>query len=114
MSDHTITQVAAEKIHSMVLADGGGPGDIKPDYGYFPWNDSLKQIAQGLQGTAIWILVILFIAGVVGWLGGKFGGSGAMQKLGWGILIFCALGAALVAGAGAIIGWSTGINIFHA
>jgi hypothetical protein len=101
---------ALRAAHGRILADG--PSDIKPDYSFFPWNNTLRSIAEGLQGTAIWILVIFLIVGVLGWLGGHFAGSGGMQKIGWGVLIACIMGAILVAGAGSLIGWAVGINIF--
>lgn len=101
-----------EKLGAVALADDGGLSKMRPNYTYLPFNGTLKQIAQGMQGTVIIVMVIAFILAVAFWVMGRFGSSGPMQRIGWGAMIVCLVGAALTAGAGVAISWATGINVF--
>lgn len=84
-----------------------GPSDIKPDYSYFPFMNQLIKIASGIQGAAIYVLVILVILGAVGVIMGKLGSSNMAQRIGWGMVVMALIGAAVVASAGGLVLWAT-------
>ncbi|RBP98835.1 hypothetical protein [Bifidobacterium xylocopae] len=95
-----------------VAADDGGMSNLKPNMGYFPWNATLRDIAGGLQGTVLWCLVILLIVAAVGFIASRVLSSGNMQHYSWILMIGCLIVAAIVASAGGIIWWASGIPVF--
>lgn len=84
-----------------------GPGDIKPDYGYFPWTDTLADIAGGVSANVVIIVVICALVGVGGLLAGKLSSSNMMSKIGWGVLITSLVCIVLAVNAGQIADWAT-------
>lgn len=100
-------------IPGLILAAGPPePKDIKPDFGYFPVNQTLFNIAQGLEGSGLIIMVILFSLGALGVIVGKFSHTQTWSRIGWGTLIACLIVAALLGCAGGAINWAYHINIF--
>lgn len=103
----TITTLAARLASAAPAAAVNGPGDVSPDYGYFPFMGTLVNIANGVSGAVIVVLVILAVIGVVLIVAGKLGSSNVAQRVGWGILVVCVVAAAIAANAGGIINWGT-------
>lgn len=97
-----------DKVHSSlyrILAEG--PGDIKPDYSYFPFMPRLNSLASGVAGVVVTVLVILLIVGILGVIVGKLGSSNTAQRIGWGVAVACLIAAAIVGSAGGLIVWAT-------
>lgn len=82
-----------------------GPTDITPDYEFFPTTDLLAQIGGGLQASAIILVGIAFIIGVVTIAFSKAAGSHKMQSVGWVVVIICVICAALIGSTWNIIDW---------
>lgn len=85
---------------------------MKPDYGYLPWNDTLRDIGQGIQGSAIYALVICLVLALVAWAFSQFSNSNTVSKIGFRAMVICLGAAAGVASAGLAIQWATGIKVF--
>jgi len=77
-----------------------------PDFGYFPFMDTLYQIAQGIQGAALVILVVLIVVAAVSWVAGRATSSQTMQRVSVGALITCGVGAMLVGASWAFVRWA--------
>lgn len=92
----------------MVLAD---PKDITPNYSYFPFMDTLKQIASGFEGMSLIICVILLVAAAILFGASKLTSSPAAARVTGTVFIVCLVLAAVIAGAGGLISWATGIPL---
>lgn len=92
----------------MVLA---GPSDVKPDYSYFPFMKTLMDIAKGFQGMALIICVILLIAAAIMFGASKMTSSQTAARVTGLIFVVCLVLAAVIAGAGGLINWATGIPL---
>lgn len=96
-----------------LLADGKLK-EMKPDYGYFPWNETIINIVQGMQGTALYVMVGVFVLAVACVAVGHFFlKSRLMQTVGWGVVIVTVVCAALIASAGGFIDWGSQQILFH-
>lgn len=94
----------------LILAKGG-PADVKPDYSYFPFMDTLRDIASGFMGMALIICVILLIAAAILFGASKLTSSPAASRVTGIVFIVCLVLAAVIAGAGGLISWATGIPL---
>lgn len=92
---------------AMVLAD---PKGITPDYSYFPFMATLNKIAAGFEGMALIICVILLVAAAILFGASKLTSSPAARVTGT-VFIVCIVLAAVIAGAGGLISWATGIPL---
>lgn len=98
---------------AVFLADGRLQ-EIKPDYGFFPWNETIISVVQGVQGSALYILVGVFVVSAVCIAVGHFFlKSKLMQTIGWGVLISTVIIAALISQAGGFIDWGSRQILFH-
>lgn len=88
------------------------PSDLKPDYDYLPFNDTLSQIGSGIIGTVVIVMVILFAVGCVMVAVGKMGDRGGMTKIGIGFIVFSLAIVALVANSGQLTEWATTLDLF--
>jgi hypothetical protein len=88
-----------------------GPGDIKPNYSYFPFTQTIADIAGGIQANVIIILGILFIIGVVAVVAAKSAGSQKMQSVGWGVVVGDVVAMMLVGSVWAIVTWGSNQQI---
>lgn len=98
---------------AVLLADGKLK-QMKPDYGYFPWNETIITIVQAMQGSALYILAGVFVAAVACVsIGHFFLKSRLMQTVGWGVVITTVICSALIASAGGFIDWGSQQILFH-
>lgn len=93
---------------AMVLAD---PNGIKPDYSYFPFMATLNKIAAGFEGMALIICVILLVAAAILFGASKLTSSTTAARVTGTVFIVCIVLAAVIAGAGGLISWATGIPL---
>ena len=88
------------------------PSDLKPDYDYLPFNHTLSQIGSGIIGTAVIVMVSLFVVGCVMVVVGKMGDRGGVTKVGIGFIVFSLVIVALVANSGRLTEWATTLDLF--
>uniref|UniRef100_UPI00359C75AF hypothetical protein n=1 Tax=Bifidobacterium adolescentis TaxID=1680 RepID=UPI00359C75AF len=93
---------------AMVLAD---PAGITPDYSYFPFMATLNKIAAGFEGMALIVCVILLVAAAILFGASKLTSSPAAARVTGTVFIVCIVLAAVIAGAGGLISWATGIPL---
>lgn len=85
--------------------------DIQPNFDYFPFNSTIRQITSGVQGSILIVLVLLFILAVAGTIFSKFViRSRVLAGIGFSVIILIVAAAGLIAQAGGFIDWGSNIN----
>lgn len=79
---------------------------------FFPWMQTLRDMAGGIMSTVIVISVIAFIVAALILMVGKLSSSSDLSRKSTTILITVVMLAALVGGASGVIAWATGLQLF--
>lgn len=96
-------------IIAKLLADG--PSDLKPDYGYLPFTSLVKDLVEGFMGMALYLVVGCLVAAALAWIAGKVSSSGAVGKISALVLLWALIGATIIAAAGSLVSWFSGLPI---
>lgn len=88
-----------------------GPSGVEPTYDA-PWMGLLNDGAGWVLGTLLVVVVVLLAVGALMWIAGKLGGSSRAQDVGITILLWTVLGAIVIGGAGGLISWAAGLDLF--
>lgn len=89
-----------------------GPADVTPNYD-LPIINTLTDLAGGVQGAVLLVIVILLVCAVVAWGAGKAFNSSGVQKVGIGAIIVCIAGAAIVGSAGGFVDWGSQLQLLN-
>ncbi|QCU77993.1 hypothetical protein E7744_07205 [Citricoccus sp. SGAir0253] len=95
---------------AVTLAGGYNPG-ISPNFNA-PWLPTVQSVGGMVVATAIVVLGIVVVAGLLMWVAGKLGAGGRAQETGLSILLWGVVAAAVIGSIGGIIAWATGIPLF--
>lgn len=88
-----------------------GPGDVSPTYDA-PWMGLLNDGAGWVLGTLLVVVAVLLGVGALMWIAGKLGGGSRAQEVGITIVLWTVVGAIVIGGAGGLIAWAAGLELF--
>ena len=88
------------------------PSDMKPDYDYLPFTQTLADIGNGVIGTVVIAAVICLAVGALLFLVGKFAtSSDTMTKVGARFFVAALIAIAFMAGSGKLAQWATTVDL---
>lgn len=88
--------------------------DINPDVrpnSNAPFIATLRDIAGSIMLAAIIIAVIAMIVGAILFVFGKIGGNGRAQDVGFMVIIWVLVGAAVIGSASGLVAWGSGLSL---
>lgn len=90
------------------------PADINP--GVTPNSDApfiptLQNLAGSIMMACIVIAVIALIIGAVLFIMGKIGGNGRAQDVGFMVMVWVLVGAAVIGSASGLVAWGSGLQL---
>lgn len=88
------------------------PSDMKPDYDYLPFAQTIADIGNGFIGLFIIVSVVGVAAGALMFFVGKlFAHSDRMTNIGAGVFIVAFVAVAIMAGSGQLTEWATTVKL---
>lgn len=87
------------------LADG--TGDIRPNWGFFPFMDTLKSIVSGTEAVMLLVCVVAVLLATGGWILGKVSQNSGLARISGFVIVAAVIAAVIVASAGPLVDWAS-------
>lgn len=76
-----------------------------------PFIATLQNLAGSIVTACIVIAVIALVVGAILFVVGKIGGAGRAQEVGFMVIIWVIVGAAIIGSASGLVKWGSGISL---
>lgn len=106
-----LTKLAVAAVAAANLILAAGPGDMKPNYSYLPFTSTLRNLVQGMQGVGVILAVLALVIGAICYAMSKASGSQGGAHASVTGMVIAVLAGAIIAGAGTLIAWATGLPL---